>query len=177
MVMGSIKAMSAFSVIARYIAPWLVLSILPKRALQKKKDHDEMTRQKVKERLDTPTDRADFLSYVLKHNDEKGMTEAELIANSSLLILAGSETSATALSGTTYLLLKNKQALNRLTNEIRTTFSHEDDMTVAALANCEYLNQVLKEGMRLYPPTPNHSPRKVITDDLIISGQAIPKGV
>ena len=176
-IMGSIKAMSMFSVIARYIEPRLVLWLVPRKARRKKEDHDAMTTNKVKQRLDTITDRADFLSYVLKHNDEKGMSEPELIANSGLLILAGSETSASALSGTTYLLFKDKEALSRATAEIRTTFPQEEDMTVAALAQCEYLNHVLKEGMRLYPPAPNHSPRKVLTDDLVVSGHAIPKGV
>lgn len=146
-----------------------------------------MTQAKVKQRLAADTDRADFLSYILKHNnddagskdshDGKGMSVPEIIANSSLLILAGSETTATALSGVTYLLLRNPNVLVKLTKELRTSFTNEKEMTLQALANSDYLNCVLKEGMRMYPPVAIGLPREVMQEEVIVAGNVVPKGV
>lgn len=36
-------------------------------------------------------ERGDFMSYILRYNDEKGMSEGEIIENSSLFIIVGSE--------------------------------------------------------------------------------------
>ncbi|KAF7943656.1 uncharacterized protein EAE97_005727 [Botrytis byssoidea] len=46
-------------------------------ALQKARHrHIQYTQDKTARRLDTVTDRSDFMSYILRHNDEKGMTRA-----------------------------------------------------------------------------------------------------
>ena len=47
------------------------------------------------------------------------MSRPEIIANSSVLIVAGSETTATLLSGATYYLLQNPTKLARLQDEVR----------------------------------------------------------
>lgn len=166
-------------VIRRYVPIRIITALLPAWAVQKRRDHEAMTISKVQQRLAQKTDRADFLSYILRHNssDPKGLSEGELIANSNLLILAGSETTATALSGVTYLLLRNPTVLEKLTNEVRNLYKSEADMTLQALANNEYLNAVLKEGMRMYPPVALGLPRVVIDEQVVIAGHVVPKGV
>lgn len=138
-----------------------------------------MTISKVQQRLAQNTDRADFLSYILRHNasDPKGLSEGELIANSNLLILAGSETTATALSGVTYLLLRNPNVRKKLTKEVRNLYKSDEEMTLQALASNDYLNAVLKEGMRMYPPVALGLPRVVIDEQVVIAGHVVPKGV
>ena len=55
--------------------------------------HEQLSKEKAYRRLDTPRDKPDFMSYIIKHNDtEKGMTREEIGANASILISAGSET-------------------------------------------------------------------------------------
>ncbi|KAK6064947.1 tubulin alpha chain [Seiridium cupressi] len=56
---------------------------------------------------------------MLKRADERGITMEKLQANSSLLIIAGSETTATQLSGVTYFLMTNPDAMKKVTDEIR----------------------------------------------------------
>lgn len=62
--------------------------------------------ERTQQRLDKETDRKDFMSYILKHSSEsgKGMSRAEMDRNSGILIIAGSETSATLLSGALFHL-------------------------------------------------------------------------
>lgn len=80
--------------------------IMPKKIAQSTVHHFNLTSSTARKRLESgKTDREDFMSYILRHNDEKGMTIAEIIENSSTLIVAGSETTATLLSGTTFYCL------------------------------------------------------------------------
>ncbi|TVY55884.1 Cytochrome P450 monooxygenase aclL [Lachnellula cervina] len=105
------------------------------------------------------TDRADFMSYILKHNDEKGMTTGEIESNAGLLILAGSETTATFLSGITYNLLRTPEVLKTLTELVRNTFASQDDITLLGVQRLEYFTACLEEGLRTYPPVPAGMPR------------------
>ena len=63
----------------------------------------------------------DFLGLTLPHNDDKiSISVPEIAANINDILLAGSETTATALTGITNLLLQNPKELEKLVREIRT---------------------------------------------------------
>jgi cytochrome P450 len=118
-----------------------------------------------------------FLSYILRHNDEKGMSREEIIKTSGTLIVGGSETSATLLSGIIFHLLKNPSTLEKLTTEIRTTFSDTAEINFVKLAKLQYLNACIQEALRIYPPVPGIVPRKMIPGGAVINGYFIPEGV
>ena len=92
-------------------------------------------------------------------------------------MIAGTETTATALSGTTYHLLRNPKTLKKLTEEIRSTFDDFDDITLEGLARLKYLQAVLQEGLRMYPPVPIGLPRKTPSEGTMIEGEWIPGNV
>ncbi|KAF5868705.1 putative toxin biosynthesis cytochrome p450 protein [Botrytis fragariae] len=140
--------------------------------------HRQLGREKANRRLDTPRDKPDFTSYILKHNDtEKGMTREEIGENASILIIAGSETTASLLNGVTYYLLRTPTVLQNLTLELRSTFQTQEDLSLHALASCKYLNAVLEEGLRMYPPVPSTLGRVVPEGGSIVAGQYVPAGV
>ncbi|KAF7902813.1 hypothetical protein EAF00_002716 [Botryotinia globosa] len=127
-----------------------ILALFP--TLQKARQrHIQYTQDKTARRLDTVTDRRDFMSYILRHNDEKGMTRAEIMKTTGTLIIAGSETTATLLNGAIFHLLKNPSCMATLVQEILSTFSESTDMTFVKLANLRYLNACLQEAFRIYP--------------------------
>lgn len=70
-------------------------------------------------------------------------------------MIAGTETTATLLSGLTYYLLSNPSKLRKLVNEIRSTFASESDISIERLQALPYLNACLEEGLRMYPPVSN----------------------
>ena len=76
----------------------------------------------------------------------------KLESNSMILIIAGSETTATLLSGVTYLLLTNPQALATLTKEVRSAFQSEDDININSVSRLTYMLACLNEALRMYPP-------------------------
>ncbi|RDW73342.1 hypothetical protein BP6252_07249 [Coleophoma cylindrospora] len=177
MIFESVKGVLFFSVAQRY-SPLdkVMLFFLGKSAQEKQSAHMAMTVEKVSQRLSMETDRPDFMSYILKYNDEKGMSREEIVANSSVLIKAGSETTATALSGATYFLLKNPQAMQKVVSEVRSSFKSVDEMDATSLANCKYLDACFKESLRMYPPVPVGLPRRA-TEATVVSGWHVPKDV
>lgn len=101
------------------------------------------------------------MSYILRHNDERGMSADEIGENSNVLIVAGSETTATLLSGVTYFLLKEPRIYQKLAQEVRSAFENEDDITILNANKLEYLLATLNEALRMYAPIPSGLPRIV----------------
>ncbi|CAG8948790.1 hypothetical protein HYFRA_00001912 [Hymenoscyphus fraxineus] len=181
MIFNTVKA-EAFLVAAREF--WKPLDLLivwlfaPKGLMSVNMEHAMFAYAKSKERLaQGPSDRPDITSYILRHNDEKGMTIPEIETNASLLIVAGSETTATFLSGLTYNLLRNPDILAKLTNLLRTTFETSDSINVLALGQLPYLAAILEEGFRTYPPVPIGLVRRTASDGAMICGRFVPEGV
>ena len=92
-------------------------------------------------------------------------------------MIAGTETTATALSGTTYHLLKHPEVLKTLVEEIRGAFSGFDDITLEDLARLKYLHAVLQEGLRMYPPVPIALPRRTPKEGSVVCDQWVPGDV
>lgn len=101
----------------------------------------------------------------------------KLVMNASVLIVAGSETTATVLSGVTYLLLTNPDKLAKLEEELRKAFDRDDDITLAKASHLDYMLACLEEAMRLYPPVPIGLPRIVPKGGRIVGGVYVPEGV
>ncbi|KAL9097278.1 MAG: hypothetical protein Q9165_000705 [Trypethelium subeluteriae] len=171
-----IKSLAIVTILDAWLPMQKILHRTPKFVFRTMYAHIEMTREKVKRRLAAGTNRKDFMHYILQ-NDETGMNDQGLMANMALLIIAGSETTATTLAATIYLLLKNPRALERLNREIRTRFKGIQDMTIDRLSAFEYLNAVIQEAMRVHAPVPIGLPRVVTIDDAVVAGYAVPGGV
>lgn len=156
----------------------LLNSFIPKKLMQQRKSQIALIKEKVYARLDRQTDRKDFMTYVVKHNDkETGMSRKEIGATFYILLLAGSETTATLLSAATYYLLKNPATMEKLVKEIRTQFTNEDEIDVVSVNKLRYQLAVLDETLRIHPPAPLGSPRVVPGAGQWISGYWVPGGV
>ena len=149
----------------------------PKSLIAKRESHNQFTDHKVTKRIEMKTDRADIMSYILRHNDESGMSRAEINSNAAILIIAGSETTATILSGATQLLLRHPDVLEKLVKTISDTFATEDEITIESVNDLKYLVAVLDESLRLYPPVPVGLLRTVGPSSDILCGQWVPGNV
>lgn len=117
------------------------------------------------------------MSFILRDKDEMGMTDDELNSQAGLLIIAGSETTATLLSGATYYLLTNKVALEKVCDEVRSTFQSEGNITFTSVTRLPYLNAVIEESLRLYPPVPVTLPRQTLPEGNVVDGHFVPGNV
>ena len=82
------------------------------------------------------------------------VSKLHLAAIASDLVIAGTETSATGLAATFYYLHANPRAVAKLRDEIDAAFPQYADITPAALARLKYLDAVIMEALRMYPPLP-----------------------
>ncbi len=95
-----------------------------------------------------------------------------------LLTVAGSETTATLLTGATYLLCKNPEKLAKLQQEVRAKFKHPSEITLMSVNNLEYMLAVINESLRCYPPVPAGNVRVVPGNGgAHIAGHFVPSGV
>ncbi|KAL9125918.1 MAG: hypothetical protein Q9217_004953 [Psora testacea] len=130
----------------------------------------------VERRVQRDTDRKDFLYYILAANDEKGMSRAEIDVNAFSFSTAGSESTATLMSAATFFALSRPLVRERLLREIRTAYASEDEITLASIQGLEYLDAVLTEASRLYPPVAGTLPRVVPAPGETIDGLYVPAG-
>lgn len=158
---------------ANAVAKW----VMPSFVRTKVQQSYAFTVKRVDWRMQQKTERPDIITYILQNNSAQGMTRDEINANMEILILAGSETTATALSATTWFLLKNPASLDKLRNEIRDTFPTDADINVSTLSTLPYLHAVLTEALRLHPPAPITIPRVTPPGGVHICGSYVPEGV
>lgn len=155
----------------------LLSMFLPKSLMRKRAAHHQMTIEKTAKRVErVEVDRPDFLSMILKEKGENGMTRPELESNAAVLIVAGSETTATLMSGLTYLILRNPRVYETLIAEIRGTFAKEEDINLNSVNSLKYLHAVITESARVYPPVPTNLLRIVPAEGDKIGDQWVPPG-
>lgn len=138
--------------------------------------HDAFTEAKLRRRMELKTERHDLIEGLLKNTEKLNMDITSLRSNASILILAGSETTSTLLSGATYLLLRNPIALQKLTDEVRSSFDSEAEIDLLSVSKLSYMLACLNEALRLYPPVPGGLPRVVPRGrgNVTIAGEVIP---
>jgi cytochrome P450 len=94
------------------------------------------------------------------------------------MLIAGSETLATTLLAATHMLCENPVAMRRLTDEVRSAAPSESDVSFEnTTTNMPYLNAVLRETHRLFPPLVNGPARVIGSTPVTIGGRVIPPGV
>lgn len=170
------KAIPWYQLATQYGVMNFIQWLTPKYVAESRKKHIAATTAKLQERIASAKDgNKDWMSYILDNETER-LTTIELVMMASTFIVAGSGTSSGGLSGITYLLISNPEKLAKLCAEIRSTFQSQGDITMLATAKCKYLNAVLEEGMRLYPPVPATVPRWVPENGEEIDGKFVPGG-
>jgi cytochrome P450 len=99
------------------------------------------------------------------------MTDRQVRDEVMTLLLAGHETTATALTWTWYLLSQHPEVEDRLHTELHEVLAGQPP-AVEHLPRLPYTRMILDETLRLYPPTFSLS-RKALVDDEI-GGYALP---
>ncbi|KAF2215047.1 hypothetical protein CERZMDRAFT_37216 [Cercospora zeae-maydis SCOH1-5] len=144
---------------------------------KKRVEHWNYSAERVARRLETTPDTPDLWAKILeKGSGPNGLSYGEHESNASLFMIAGTETTATLLSGTTYYLLRNPQYLEKLTREIRDAFGSFEEINMESVQRLKYLHAVLQEGLRVYPPVPTLLPRVAPKNGAIICDEFVPGG-
>lgn len=178
---NSVKAASYVAAVRYYpLLQWVLMKCIPASLKEQQKKHFSQIADKVQRRMNWELERPDIMSFVIREQDGRGALDIRVIeATFAVLTTAGSETTATVLSGILNYLanINDPAALRKLTEEIRGRFKSRDQITLDSLRNLEYLNACISEGLRLCVPVPWMLPRLVPPGGALVCGTWLPGGV
>lgn len=131
----------------------------------------------IEERRASGEDRGDLLSMLLLAQDEEGdgggMSDVQLRDEALTIFLAGHETTANALAWTFYLLAQHPEVAQELYRVLDEVLGDRLP-TAADYPRLQYVEMVLAESMRLFPPAWAVSRYSIA--DVSIGGWDLPKG-
>jgi cytochrome P450 len=139
---------------------------------------DRVLRGLIRARMASPDAAGtDILSLLLASRDEQGtaMTEDELRDELITMLVAGHETTATALSWTFACLLEHPEVGARLLAELEGARTAAGAVDIEALNTLPYLDAVIKETLRLRPVLPDVVRR--VQAPFVLGSYTIPPGV
>ncbi|CRK18662.1 hypothetical protein BN1708_012423 [Verticillium longisporum] len=115
--------------------------------------------EQTKERMENEPDIPDVFSWVLGDYRSKVQPTKQdyidLCGDSMLIVVAGSDTTATSLTCLFLQLTQNPTKCRNLQEEIDKYFADRDGTDHASLAKLPYLQACIDESLRLYPPIPS----------------------
>ncbi|KAM7253301.1 hypothetical protein ACFE04_025919 [Oxalis oulophora] len=121
----------------------------------------------------------DFMDVLLSVIDETEKEfegrDADTIIKATCLnmILAGSDTTTVTLIWALSLLVNNPRTLNKAQQELDTHVGKERQVKESDMNNLIYLQAIIKETLRLYPPGPLSVPHKS-TEDCTVANYHVP---
>ncbi|MEY2914391.1 MAG: hypothetical protein RLZZ184_3700 [Cyanobacteriota bacterium] len=139
------------------------ISEIWKRQMKKQQQADQLIYQEIRERRENfDPKRTDILNLLMSAEDENGqpMTDAELRDELMTLLVAGHETTATAISWAFYWIHKLPEVREKLLAELDSLGENYDSNTVFKLP---YLTAVCNETLRICPVGMLTFPRRVKT--------------
>ncbi|CAH0051294.1 unnamed protein product [Clonostachys solani] len=119
----------------------------------------------------------DFFTYLFedKYGNPNMYPMGELAAEASIMMNAGSDTTAIALTNVLYWLLKNPDALAKLREELDAVLDPDEPVApFDRVKHLPYLRACLDESMRLTPPNTMNIPRITPPQGLSVMGHWIP---
>ncbi|CAI8618261.1 unnamed protein product [Vicia faba] len=121
----------------------------------------------------------DFMDVLLSTVDDQDLdgrdSDTAIKATCLALILAGTDTTAGTLTWILSLLLNNREVLSKATQELDAQVGMENMAIKSDLTKLKYIQAIIKETLRLYPPAPLNVPHESI-EDCTVGGYHIPAG-
>lgn len=115
----------------------------------------------------------DLLLQAKDHETGEAMNMQQLVDEVKVFFVAGTETSANTLTWVLYTLSQHPEAAQKLRHEVDQVLQGEAP-TLTNLEQLSYLDQVIKESMRLYPPAWVSS--RTNENDDVLAGYQVPAG-
>ncbi|KAK2589590.1 hypothetical protein QQS21_012733 [Conoideocrella luteorostrata] len=106
----------------------------------------------------------------------RGLTQSEAESEILMQILAGSDTTATAIRATLLHIITNPRVLNKLLSEIESADPGWPVISDAAARRMPYLQAVVKEGLRIWPPVVGLMAKEVPQGGDTFKGVFLPEG-
>lgn len=124
----------------------------------------------------------DVLSHILEAGpffEDPKTDDLLLLGDARLLIVAGSDTTATTLIYAFYHFARDPKLVQKLRDELKqhNITKKEDIVDIPALQHLEFLEGIINETLRLHPPVPGGVFRSTPAGGAEIGGHFLPGGV
>ncbi|ETI21603.1 hypothetical protein G647_07950 [Cladophialophora carrionii CBS 160.54] len=107
-----------------------------------------------------------FLDFLARNTPDRKALRSQIIN----ILVAGRDTTACLISWTFFLLVRHPRVMDKLRSEIASTLDGQAEATRSDLRRMNYLQNVLKETLRLYPSVPVNSRTALRTTVLPVGG-------
>lgn len=134
----------------------------------------------VAERKRSKPTEEDVMSHILEAGEffeDPRAEESLLTADARLLVIAGSDTTASTLTHVLYYIARDPTLATNLRAELaENNLRNDDSLTIISLAHLPFLNAIINEALRLHPPVPGGTYRSSPPSGITVSGHFIPEG-
>ncbi|MBP1702670.1 MAG: putative cytochrome [Chloroflexi bacterium] len=159
----------------KYVSPglWMLWSDLPRhqynRAIHKMDRYLYQIIQERRKRMTAdPLPPRDMLGQLIASGMEDGLIRDQLLT----MLIAGHDTVTALMAWTLYLLSVHPDILKQAQDEVDNTLYPGEIPSLEQINQLVYLNQVIKESLRLFPPI--HLGSRISATDLEFKGYHIP---
>lgn len=118
----------------------------------------------------------DVYSELAINEGGKIRDDDDLIADLDLLIIAGADTTAGVLTNMMYELCEHPEVQEKLLAELKSHFTSGEEITTKAVKSLPYLEAVINETLRLWPPVPAGMQSWLGPEGATLAGEFIPGG-
>ncbi|KAH8430188.1 cytochrome P450 [Aspergillus melleus] len=122
----------------------------------------------------------DLYSFLAKSKEpetDQGFSPNELAAEATTLIVAGADTTSTAIAGIFFYLAKHPEYQERARVEVKECFSRPEEIVLGGkLSACKFLSACINEAMRLSPPVGSSLWRESQSNGVMVDNVPIPQG-
>nr|XP_022328532.1 cytochrome P450 3A24-like [Crassostrea virginica] len=143
-------------------------AMIDDRKSQMPKGHFDFLQLMVNAELDEESSQEQHIN-----SGQKKLTSDETVAQAFLFFLAGYETTASTLNFVSYNLAVHQEIQDKVMQEIQDQIG-ENEPTYEDLNKLQYMEQVILESLRMYPPLTRLS--REIEETVTIRGYTFPKG-
>ncbi|KAL7268320.1 hypothetical protein RUND412_009059 [Rhizina undulata] len=155
-------------------------TLLFRKFAERGRAYNEYAAEVFKKRVSMGTCRRDFFHHLLnaRESEKSSYTMKNLQSEARLLIVVGSDTTATLIAGSIFYLSRKLSIQEKLKAEVRSKFNSLEDIRLGkAIESCYYLKACVEETLRMSPSAPGLLYREVLPGGLRIKDQFIPAGV
>ncbi|CAZ82560.1 unnamed protein product [Tuber melanosporum] len=123
--------------------------------------------------------RQDIFTHLLNEDKESGVnfTQAQLLTNAQMLMVAGSDTTSVTLTCLFRLLSMHPEKQQKLYEEIIEAFPNGETPTCATTAALPFLNGAVQESLRMWPAAPSGPQATTPPSGYTIAGTFVPGNV
>lgn len=131
------------------VAKLLNIGLIPKTV---EKFFTNLMSEAVKHRENKGIKRVDYLEHLISLRNKKDITELDMAAHGVSFFIDGFETSSIAMAFVLYELARNPDVQKQLREELLKASNDQGAISYDTLLELPYLEQVINEALRLWPP-------------------------